>query len=123
MNPEHTGKNKLLFVYNADSGFFGAMSDYAHKIISPSTYSCNLCMITYSMMGMKKQWKEFLEEQRREIEFLHKDEFNQSYPDCTHELPAVFIWINNQPVEVISAKKLNTCRTVDDLMQLIRELD
>jgi hypothetical protein len=114
---------KLLFVYNADSGFFGAMSDYAHKIISPNTYECNLCMITYSMMGMKKQWKEFLEEQNDDIEFLHKDEFNKSHPDCCHELPAVFIWMNNQPVEVLSAKKINTCRTADDLIRLVQELD
>ena len=80
-------------------------------------------MITYSMMGMKNQWKDFLEEQNYEIEFLHKDEFNESYPDCCHELPAVFAWIDNQPVEVLNAKKLNTCRTVDDLIQLVRELD
>ena len=123
MNTQNTGTRKFLFVYNADSGFFGAMSDYAHKIISPNTYSCNLCMITYSMMGMKKQWKEFLQELDHEIEFLHKDEFNKSYPDCCHELPAVFIWMNDQPVEVLSAKKINTCRTVDDLIQLVKELD
>ena len=38
---------ELLFVYNADTGLFNTVADAAHKILSPSTYSCNLCKVTY----------------------------------------------------------------------------
>jgi hypothetical protein len=38
---------KLLFVYNADSGLFNSIAEAAHKIVSPQTYRCDLCRITY----------------------------------------------------------------------------
>ena len=47
----------LIFVYNANAGLFNMMSDYAHKIISPETYECNLCALTYGNLGMKQKWK------------------------------------------------------------------
>ena len=31
--------DQLIFVYNADSGLFSSLTDFAHKSISPST--CN----------------------------------------------------------------------------------
>ena len=72
-----SGKTKptLLFVYNADTGLFSVMTDYAHKILSPKTYPCNLCAITYGNMGMNKQWKEYINNLTIPIEFLHRDEF------------------------------------------------
>ena len=38
---------ELIFIYNAKSGFVNEMVDFAHKIISPETYECNLHFITY----------------------------------------------------------------------------
>jgi len=113
---------KLLFVYNADAGFFNAMTDYAHKIISPNTYSCQLCKITYSMTGMKKEWKQFLQNLEYEIEFLHRDEFLKRYPNSSHELPAVFTLLDDHPVEVLTAYSLGQCTDVRQLIQKIREL-
>ncbi|MBC7930780.1 MAG: hypothetical protein H7Z38_09495, partial [Rubrivivax sp.] len=51
----------LVFVYNADSGLFNALTDIAHKAFSPATYQCNLCALTHSTFGMRKGWKRFLE--------------------------------------------------------------
>ncbi|WP_232221892.1 hypothetical protein [Methanococcoides burtonii] len=48
-------KNTLIFVYNADSGLINEMKDYVHKIVSPSTYECNLCAITYGNTGIKNE--------------------------------------------------------------------
>ena len=38
---------ELIFIYNAKSGFINELVDIPHKIISPETYDCNLCAITY----------------------------------------------------------------------------
>jgi hypothetical protein len=50
-----------LFVYNADSGLFNLMSDIAHKVFAPATYPCNLCAFTHSPLGMRREWKSFLD--------------------------------------------------------------
>ena len=49
----------LLFVYNADSGPLNALLDFGHKIVSPGTYPCSLCRLTYGTFGMRREWREF----------------------------------------------------------------
>ena len=36
----YTAMDKIIFVYNADSGLVNGLIDWAHKIVSPETYSC-----------------------------------------------------------------------------------
>ena len=43
----------LVFVYNADSGFFEALKDGVTKFASPSTYPCRLCALTYGLATMR----------------------------------------------------------------------
>ena len=55
------------------------MLDSAHKLLSPSTYECKLCELTYGLVKEKKAWKEFRETSREEMLFLHRDEFERQY--------------------------------------------
>jgi hypothetical protein len=50
---------KLLIVYNEDSGLFNALSSSLHKALSPETYECQLCRITYGMIHMVGAWKAY----------------------------------------------------------------
>ena len=52
---------KIIFVYNADSGVVNVVKDFWKKILRPSSYECNLCMQTFSTFGMKKGWKNFIQ--------------------------------------------------------------
>lgn len=72
---------KLIFVYNADSGLRNLLIDGAHKILSPSTYACSLCDITFGAFTEHTVWKKFRKKQAQnlEMEFLHKDEFAKAY--------------------------------------------
>ncbi|MFT5103862.1 MAG: hypothetical protein ACI86C_001522 [Candidatus Latescibacterota bacterium] len=70
---------KLIFVYNAVSGSTNALLDVVHKVVSPSTYTCNLCDITFEIISEKKEWKDFREASNIEMVFLHKDEFLKQY--------------------------------------------
>lgn len=114
-----TGESKLIFVYNADSGVFNLLTDVAHKILSPETYSCNLCAITHSNFGMKKEWKQFLESLNTPLEFLHADEFKAKYQFEKVELPAIFKEENASLILMVNAAAINECNSIDDLKRCV----
>jgi hypothetical protein len=114
-------KPKIVFVYNADSGVFNLLSDIAHKIFSPQTYACNLCALTHSNFGMKKEWKEYLDSLENPLEFLHGDEFKSKYKFEKTELPAVFIEENNSLKEIVSVEQINKSQSIQDLKFIINK--
>ncbi len=100
---------KLVFVYNADSGLINTLIDIGHKAISPQTYECNLCGLTFGLVGEHKQWKKFREESNTEMEFLHRDEFEQKY-SRKFEYPVILKEDNDLSV-MISQAELNEIKT------------
>lgn len=113
-------KNKLIFVYNANSSLFALGTDYVHKIISPQTYQCDLCKITYGNLGMRKEWKEFIQKLPITVQFLHKDEFIKNYLQFTHfSFPAVFRG-EGSISQLITAEEINKQRTLTDLKNLVQ---
>lgn len=111
---------KLIFVYNADSGAFNLLTDIAHKIFSPETYACNLCAITHSNFGMKKEWKEYLETLDNPPEFLHADEFERKY-NLRVEFPAIFTEQNSSLILKVNAGQINESYTIGDLKAIINK--
>ncbi|MCH7730859.1 hypothetical protein IID21_05115 [Patescibacteria group bacterium] len=112
--------SRLLFVYNADSSFFAQLTDYVHKLISPQTYQCNLCKITYGNLGMKKEWKKFVEKLPYKAIFLHRDEFFSQYPKLKDKtLPAVFQLKNGALSELVTAREINQQKTIEELGSII----
>ncbi|MCY4438269.1 MAG: hypothetical protein OXE05_13160 [Chloroflexi bacterium] len=67
-------ERRIVFVYNADSGHLAQLKDYVHKIVSPETYPCSLCQITYGNLGMKRAWRRFVQELPHPAVFAHRDE-------------------------------------------------
>ncbi len=108
---------KLIFVYNAKSGAVNGLIDIGHKIISPQTYSCSLCALTHGNFSEKKEWKNIRENSGIEMEFLHKDEFLETYK-LEAELPAVFI-SDCSVKQLISAKELNNLSSLNSLIELV----
>jgi hypothetical protein len=111
---------EIIFVYNADSGLFNGLKDTLHKTFAPKTYECNLCMVSFGAFDMKKEWKIFIDSLSQDVTFLHKDEFEKKYGENNLELPAVFKIENNKPKELISAKKINKIKTVQELINLVK---
>ncbi len=82
----------LIFVYNANSGYFNMVMDIGHKIFSPATYPCSLCELTYGIFKIKPEWDIFIKEMSIPILFLHKDEFINQFPELkTLDLPVILI--------------------------------
>ena len=112
----------LLFVYNADSGKINGLLDSLHKAVSPSTYDCRLCSITFGLKEEKRAWKEFRENLEIETEFLHRDEFQKQYASKfghKFEFPVV-LYRGNKGLELlISREDINSITSVDQLMKLV----
>lgn len=111
---------KLLFIYNADSGLINTMMDIGHKVISPDTYQCNLCDLTFGIVGENKKWKQFREESSAEMIFLHKDEFEQQY-NQKFDYPIV-IQEDQELKIVISQTDLVNVSTLDQLIKTVKDI-
>jgi len=111
----------IIFVYNADSGLFNLVSDMAHKLISPDTYDCQLCMLTHGHLGMRDQWREYLDSLGVEMEFLHRNEFTKKYPTTSVELPALFLARDGEVELLVSAETITNCETMDILIGKINQ--
>jgi hypothetical protein len=112
---------KLLFVYNADTGLFSVITDYAHKIISPKTYPCNLCALTYGNRGMNNKWKDFISNLKVSFGFLHRDEFVEQYDSKDIQLPAAFLQQGKSVTLLITHDEINQCTSVDELIDLVNK--
>jgi hypothetical protein len=110
---------KLIFVYNAKSGIFNSLEDYLHKVIKPATYQCKLCGLTYGNLGMKTDWKLFLDKLEIPVEFLHKDEFTTRFPETDAQFPSAFLNVNSSMVPFISQEEMNRLHTLDELINLV----
>lgn len=82
---------RLVLVYNADAGLFGAVADSVHKLLAPETYACGLCYYTHGAFGMKRNFRDLLEKLPVPVAFFHRNEFQRQYGDTGIALPAV-LW-------------------------------
>lgn len=114
-------KTSLVFVYNADSGVFNALSDIAHKIFSPETYACNLCALTHTNFAMRGEWKRFVETLALPVEFLHADELKTRYGVENQGLPVVFRKTGEHLEILLDTDEINGCRNVAELESLLLE--
>lgn len=111
---------KLIFIYNADSGLMNTLMDIGHKAISPQTYECNLCGLTFGVVSEHKQWKKFREASEIEMEFLHRDEFEKKYSQ-KFDYPVVLQ--NDSSLSIAIAKaELNKIKTLDELISRVEAL-
>ncbi|WP_422859122.1 GTPase [Flagellimonas sp. S174] len=95
-----------------------------HKVFSPSTYDCNLCDITYGIVGENKIWKQFRKEGGHDIIFLHRDEFAKKYASkfgAKFTFPIVLVEGTNGLEVFIGTDALNGLKSSQELIQLIGE--
>ena len=112
---------QLIFVYNAQSGKWNALLDSIHKTFSPSTYNCSLCAITYDSIGMKKEWKTFLNELPLSSMFYHRDEWLKK-TQRNDNLPAVFLKRKNKEIQlIIEAERLKQMSLSDLKAEILKK--
>ena len=114
-------KNKILnqnlvVVYNAKSGGLNTVLDYVHKMVSPDTYDCNLCKLTYDNFGQIREWNDFLRFLNISVDYYYKDHLTQIGMDPEMDLPAIFF--NNNLL--IGAREINGFKTLEELIEGVR---
>lgn len=113
---------KIIFVYNADSRILNSIKDLIHKNVSPKTYECRLCAVTYDNFGMIREWKDFIQTINIPAEFLHRDELKNQYGVENIPLPTALIQRKDNDLQIwISADEMNQCKSLNDLKALVLE--
>jgi hypothetical protein len=113
--------DKIIFVYNADSGLLNTMKDWTHKIVSPETYPCSLCALTYDNLGMRRPWRGFIKELGYEVEFLHRDELDEKFGIADVPLPAAFIHQYGELNLWIKSEAMDALNSLDELQTLVTQ--
>jgi len=112
----------LLFVYNLDSGVLQSLHDYSPgRGAASGTGTCALAAVTFSPVGMKKEWKRFLKEFRLPSRSLGRDEFCSEFGHCTITLPVVLLRKGTELSVIVSTEELKACRELSDLIHLVEE--
>jgi len=122
MGETNPSDSSIVFIYNAKSGLINGIFDYVHKFVSPDTYSCSLCSLTYDNTGKKNDWADYLKSLPYEVIFAYKDNmhlFKYGLFSDQVMLPAVFVIFDDKKIEIISSNKMNQINSLDELIDLI----
>ena len=111
---------KIIFIYNAGSGKINTLLDIGHKVLSPNTYSCNLCSLTHGLLSERDEWRKYRVESKHDLEFLHKDEFENKYNIRNYSYPIVLKSNEGAGFEVlISTEEIDKMNNVDELIKIL----
>lgn len=116
---------KLIFVYNANAGKLNALLDSAHKIVSPDTYTCDLCSLTFGTFKEKAAWVRFRESIKTPLEFLHKDEFLKAYRSKwlpKYDFPIVLAERDHALEIAITKADFEMIHSVEELITRVQEI-
>ncbi|MCI5227455.1 MAG: GTPase [Candidatus Electrothrix sp. AX2] len=118
---------KIIFVYNAESGPINTLLDIGHKFLRPDTYSCALCSLTHGVLREKEAWQQYRAATEHELEFLHKDEFEEKYGKRAGQTYPVILRSSasedlnedlNKDLEVLLAtEEINALAGLEELMR------
>jgi len=115
---------ELIFVYKADAGGFNKAFDFAHKIIKPSSYPCDLCKLTHGALSEYQEWSHFRESVATylHLKFLYRNQFLSTYrskwlPD--YDFPIILESAKDGLYVFISADELQTLEDTTQLIGLI----
>lgn len=111
---------KLIFVYNANSGKLNALLDAGHKLISPSTYPCSLCALTYDTFSENSIWKNFRESSDLDMVFYHKDEFETTFPNVKIAYPSILKLEGRMLTTILNDEILNDISNVEVLIERLK---
>ena len=110
---------KFILVYNAKSDKLNTIIDFAHKVVNPSTYNCDLCKLTHSNFGERKEWSDFQKQINSEIEFYHSNEFEKKF-NHSFNYPVVLDCDLNI---LLDNKSINHLKNVTELIEKMNELN
>ena len=113
-------ESELIFIYNAKSGIVNEFLDFAHKIVSPSTYNCNLCALSYGNFSMKKKWSDYISSLPVKSTFTYKDKVSD-YGYDNIKLPSIIFQDKSKSEVIISSEEINKLKKIDQLINILSD--
>ena len=113
-------ESELIFIYNAKSGIVNEFLDFAHKIVSPSTYNCNLCALSYGNFSMKKKWSDYISSLPVKSTFTYKDKVSE-YGYDNIKLPSIIFKDKSKSKVIISSEEINKLKKIDHLINILSD--
>lgn len=112
---------RLVMVYDANSGTWSAVIDSARKLLALE--SCGLCAITHGLAGEKPEWSACRSDLGVDVTMLHRDELTPAMHDLTRGLlPCVVAETARGSVVLVPNSDLGACEGEPAaLASLIRE--
>ena len=96
--------------------------DSVHKLVSPSTYPCQLCAITYGLIGMRREWRAFLDRLGMETVFHHRPDFRAAFPAAANwPLPLIAVDTDGVLAPLVSAADFRFIPDLAALIVLVKE--
>jgi hypothetical protein len=109
-------KSTLIFVYNANSDLSSKLLDYAHKVLRPSTYACELCALTHDHFGERSSWKNFKERTHVAMEFMYLRDFEEHF-NLRYDYPVIVRRRGTEFEEVVTKIDLKQMTSVEELIE------
>ena len=110
----------LLFVYNVDSETLPKTNDHM-RMAGSGKETCGLLALTFSPLGMKKEWRRFVHALDIPARFLSRDEFVGEFRNSTTPFPAVFLQAGPDLFVFISSDEISQCARLEDLVALVQQ--
>lgn len=114
---EMVGK-ELIFVYNAYSNLFNRWMDMAHKVLSPATYSCSLCQVTYGYFTMHQEWANFISQLSYRVSFQYKDQWKDA--GRPGRFPLVALKDGEEVRILLLPEELENLHSLQDLIHVLK---
>lgn len=113
--------SRIILVYNADSGLTALLMDVIKK--AAGREDCELCEITYSPVGKRREWAACERRLGVAVEEMHRDQLPASWGIGRAELPLVLGRVGDErPFVILSRAEIAACRrSVQQLESRIRE--
>ena len=108
---------RLIFVYNANAGLMAGILDSVHKTVSPETYPCSLCAISYGAFAVKPRWREWLKTLPMPMHFYHRPDFYVAFPAArSMALPLVALDRDGHLELLLDAEQLDALEDLEGLI-------
>jgi len=111
-------QDTLYFVYNAKGDIFSTAIDFFHKTLSPKTYPCRLCDLSYGTFAKKKIWKDFLDSLDISYEFVYKNEIDRFKKEI-NSFPLILLGTENNVEVFLSKEEINKTKNIQSLIDKI----
>ena len=76
-------------------------------------------MQTFGAFSMKKDWKSFINNLKIDVEFLHRDEFEEKYGITDAKYPSTYLNEKGNIELIINDEEMNSVRSLDEMEALV----